>query len=226
MISTPNHSMASRDTPNLCSVFQLLSPISSKRYIPNSYILLQKSRQLVMSMQPGIDPVDANLHSPSFHLGLWIVRAIRRRIYNFRLTRNMRLEGPDIQVDLSISRPEPEGASRHAERPWVREIQRALNRIGEKDYRHFMVHRAYGYHGMVFPTDSQEDYRHAYEVGKLERQWEDSMAVESGAGILDGTADVGKRGREELMNLAKVFGTTEDFDASSSDDASEYVAFR
>ncbi|KAK6359032.1 hypothetical protein TWF696_000203 [Orbilia brochopaga] len=147
---------------------------------------------------------------------------IRRKIRQYHLTRQERAEGPSIFVDLATSRPEAVGPERNSNRPWTREIRRLLNRLREEEYQQFMIHRARGYHGMACPQAISERYERAYDIGKLERRWEEANGrIQDGAP--DGYSEFGNR---ELRNMADFFQTSENFDAPSSDGVSPHKAFR
>ncbi|KAJ6257321.1 hypothetical protein Dda_8210 [Drechslerella dactyloides] len=153
-----------------------------------------------------------------------IADRIRRKIQRYQSIRRERAEGPSILVDLIMetSRPEAVGANRNPNRPWTREIRRLLKRLRAEEYQQFMIHRAHGYHGMVCPQPTSERYERAYEIGKLERRWEDASAqIEARTSIGDEIF-----GSVELRNMADFFQTSQDFDAPSSDEASSYKAFR
>ncbi|EPS39429.1 hypothetical protein H072_6757 [Dactylellina haptotyla CBS 200.50] len=158
--------------------------------------------------------------SGNSNLAARIVERVQQRLRRYRLIRQQRAAGLSINVNLAASRPESLSPDRNIQRPWTREIRRLLRRLHENDYEQFMVHRAYGYHGMPCPNDTEERFRRAHEIGRLERRWEDSASLIPSANTED--ARVIGLG---IDGIAELFDTSENINAPSSDATSSYKAW-
>ncbi|KAK6500349.1 hypothetical protein TWF481_010693 [Arthrobotrys musiformis] len=126
-----------------------------------------------------------------------------------------------IQVNLSATRPERTDERRNLQRPWTREIMRLVKKLSRGEYESFMIHRAHGYHGMLYPENSDRQYWRAYEIGRLERLWEDSDPANQQI-----PAEATGQINDHLQQIAEYFGTEVDkdgnFKALSSDQTSSY----
>ncbi|KAK6530756.1 hypothetical protein TWF281_007594 [Arthrobotrys megalospora] len=143
------------------------------------------------------------------------------KIRRWKLRHQERAPELAIDVNLSTSRPERTGENRNDQRPWTREIRRLLRRLPDCYYELFMIHRAHGYHGMPYPDNSKQKYRRAYEIGRLEREWEDSLEHRPSP---DDTAT--RQINIHLHRIADYFDTEVDedgnFKALSSDQTSSF----
>ncbi|KAK6355782.1 hypothetical protein TWF718_000164 [Orbilia javanica] len=161
----------------------------------------------------------SNRNSPGFTTRL--ENKVSERIRKWKCRHQERAPELAIQVNLSTTRPERTDEGRNIQRPWTREIKRLLKRLPASHYEMFMIHRAHGYHGMLYPENSNRRYWRAYEIGRLERLWEDSSndqqnPADSASGQINA----------HLQRIAEYFNTEVDehgnFKALSSDQTSSF----
>ncbi|KAK6337523.1 hypothetical protein TWF730_002920 [Orbilia blumenaviensis] len=152
----------------------------------------------------------------SARLGDKIDESLRK----WKLRHQSRAPELSISVNLSTTRPERTDEFRNIQRPWTREIKRLLKRLPRDQYEKFMIHRAHGYHCMLYPSNSPKKYWRAYEIGRLERLWEDSTNQKGPANV------VNEQINTHLQHIAEYFDTEIDehgnFKALSSDQTSSF----